>query len=117
MEKTKFPTANEVMQNTVELEIRLRDMMTIFAAIAMLQDDKMFSVPLATIEQLPKGASVDFSFNMKTREYEFTYVAPTDTPTAKELRAELVANSEAQNGYRVARDADPEGTCPAPSRD
>jgi hypothetical protein len=75
MEKTKFPTAGELTQSVVEMEVRLRDMMSIMAAIAFTQPDRLFSVPVAVIEQI-RGASVDFSFNRATQEYEFRYINP-----------------------------------------
>lgn len=73
MEKTIFPKATDLVEKLAAAELRIRDFMAIFAAIAFTQEDKMFSVPLAVIEQI-NGASVDFSFNKVTKEYEFTYI-------------------------------------------
>jgi len=80
MEKTVFPKATDLVQKLAEAELRIRDFMAIFAAIAFTQEDKMFSVPLTVIEQI-NGASVDFSFNRVKKEYEFTYIPAPDKPS------------------------------------
>lgn len=76
--RTKGMTANELMAHIAGLELQIRDMMNILAAIAFIQEDKMFDVSIAQIMTLPKGASVDFSFNKKLDRYEFTYVPPVE---------------------------------------
>jgi hypothetical protein len=78
---SKNPTATDLVQSLAALEARLRDLMIIMAAIAYTQEDKMFSVPVAVISEIA-GASVDFSFNKKTQEYEFQYVPPAPEPSA-----------------------------------
>jgi hypothetical protein len=80
--RTKGMTANELMAHIAGLELQLRDMMTILASIAFLQDDKMFSVSIKDMQALPKGSSVDFSFNRALDQYEFTYIPPAAEPSA-----------------------------------
>jgi hypothetical protein len=87
--RSEFPSANALTQKVVELEVRLRDMMVIMAAISFTQEDKMFSVPVAVIEQIA-GASVDFSFNRVTQEYEFRYVPPAPVEETVESPSGLI---------------------------
>lgn len=80
--RTKGMTANELMAHIATLELQIRDMMTILAAIAFLQDDKMFSVSIRDMTALPWGSSVDFSFNRVLDQYEFTYIPPAPALSA-----------------------------------
>ena len=83
MERTnRGPTLTEVMSKMAELELRVRDFMHIFSAIAYMQDDKKFDVSINDIRNVPKGSSVDFSFNRKTDTYEFSWVPPVESPEA-----------------------------------
>jgi hypothetical protein len=80
--RTKGMTANELMAHIATLELQIKDMMTILASIAFLQDDKMFSVSIKDMTNMPKGSSVEFSFNKKLDQYEFTYIPPPPEPSA-----------------------------------
>lgn len=87
--RTKGMTANELMAHIsdletqiVGLELHIKDMMGILAAIAFLQEDKMFDVSVSQIAAMPPGSSVDFAFNKKLDQYEFTYVPPPPEPSA-----------------------------------
>jgi hypothetical protein len=75
-------TANELMAHIAALELQIRDMMTILGAIAYIQEDKMFSVSITDMKVMPPGSSVDFSFNRKLDQYEFSYVPPAPEPSA-----------------------------------
>jgi hypothetical protein len=89
MERTsRGPTLSEVMTKMAELELRVRDFMLIFSAIAYMQEDKKFDVSITDIKNVPKGSSCDFSFNRRTDMYEFAWVPPVESPEATGQNAE-----------------------------
>jgi hypothetical protein len=82
MQRTKGASATELVTMVASLEKQVQDMMLILAAVAYIQDDKMFSVSIEDIKRLPPGSSIDFSYNKKLDQYEFAYVPPKEEPTA-----------------------------------
>jgi hypothetical protein len=78
--RTKGATATELVGIITALEKQVADNMLILALIAFNQPDKVFTVSIPELQELPQGASVDVSFNKKTQAYEFRYVAPDAPP-------------------------------------
>jgi len=71
-------SASDLVGVVTGLEKQVQDMMLILATIAYMQEDGVFTVSLTELGKLPKGSSVDFSFNKKTQEYEFMFVPPAE---------------------------------------
>ncbi len=100
--RTKGMSATELMQHVAALDKQIQDMHLLLAVIAYYQEDKRITVPIRDLQALPKGSSVQFSYNRKTDQYEIDWVPPPEEKGAGlvlpitadgERAAELVRSS------------------------
>jgi hypothetical protein len=66
------------------LEKSLRDLRNILAVIAYQQEDKILTVPVSALEEMPKGCTLEVSFDSAHGNYNFKCVLPSDLTADRE---------------------------------
>ena len=79
-----WPGMDQMISDYDTLEKSLRDLRNVLAVIAYQQEDKILTVPVSALEDLPKGCQLEVSFDAAHSNYNFKCIIPLDETATPE---------------------------------
>lgn len=86
-----WPGMDQMISDYDKLEKMLRDTRTILACIAWQQPDKVLSVPVSALQEMPAGCELEVSFDRVHDNYNFAVILADGIPAGNQLDAPAAA--------------------------